>query len=57
LGRYLRVACHVDKNGKARTILHRDPQDAQRFIYALGVVWTRIDAGQNVRAEALKLEE
>lgn len=51
LGRYLRVACHVDKHGVAKTITYRDPMDAQRFIFALGVVWTRIDLGQDIRKE------
>jgi hypothetical protein len=51
LGKYLRVACHVDKHGVAKSIIYRDPQDAQRFIFALGVVWTRIDLGQDLRKE------
>ena len=55
IGQYLRVVCHVDSKGKHNTIYCRDPQDAQRFIFALGVVWTRIDMGQNVRKEILGL--
>jgi hypothetical protein len=57
LGTYLRAVCHVNAKGKAKTILHRDSADAQRFIFALGSVWTRIDFGQDVRKEILEDEE
>jgi len=53
-GRYTRVVCHVDSRGKAKTIVHRDFQDAQRFIFALGVAYTRMDLGQNIREEIVK---
>lgn len=50
-GRYLRVACHVDSAGIGRTITFRDPADSQKFIFALGVCYTRMDAGQDIRGE------
>ena len=51
IGQYLRVVCHVNSKGKAKTIVCTDPQDAQRFVFALGVVWTRIDFGYKVNIE------
>jgi hypothetical protein len=53
IGGYQRVVCHVNSKGKARSIPHRDPYDAQRFIFALGVVYTRMALGQDVRREVM----
>lgn len=57
IGAYKRVVCHVNSKGKAKTIPFNDPYDAQRFIFALGTVWTRIDLGEDIRRKVIDVVE
>lgn len=57
IGGYQRIVCHVDSKGRAWSIPFRDSMDAQRFTFALGVVYTRMSLGHKIRKEVIGVEE